>query len=342
MLVEWGGAAVVTGLPLVAVAAALPQRRRTGPNRTLNSWGSRAVVVLGWLIALAGLAIAVAALRLPAVNLIDRLQGILVAIMAIGLMLFIGTGVVLAADRLRSLGIDDDLAVGTRAPVLFVRPFDYESLVFNAGADVRDTFEGFLGDEIEKRLGPLVALGNPMDRIPPRGAVRSYESDIEWQRTLERLAEMSACILTMPASSPSTAWELTYLKSHGYQRKLFVLTPPAEPDPYVAWNLTPDQWEDRIKIRLFHVTASLYRGHFRDLFRVFRHGQPTRAISPYPWTDWAVMLAEAGYQPATDPGPGAVLTFDGDGQTVVLKQRATKPNQYIIPIHKHLKALGAI
>jgi hypothetical protein len=64
--------------------------------------------------------------------------------------------------------------------VLFVRPFREELQSFKVEpSGVRTTFEEFLGSVVDQSLGPLVALGNPTDRIYPKGAARSYYSDAE-------------------------------------------------------------------------------------------------------------------------------------------------------------------
>jgi hypothetical protein len=51
------------------------------------------------------------------------------------------------------------------------------------------------------------------------------------------------------------------------------------------------------------------------------------------WPDFVSALADCGYAVTTaDPGPGAVLGFDRDGQTIVLAQGVRSPAEYVDPI----------
>jgi hypothetical protein len=48
-------------------------------------------------------------------------------------------------------------------------------------------------------------------------------------------------------------------------------------------------------------------------------------------------LRRAGYQPFDeDPGPGAVVTFDGEGHTVLACQDAMSPAETIRPMHQRI------
>ncbi len=88
------------------------------------------------------------------------------------------------------------MATDTRPAVLYLRGFRQESDPFawvppkEASRYTRRhptgitavTFEQYLGAEFAMQLGPFVALGNPLDSVPPEGAARSYATDGDWRR----------------------------------------------------------------------------------------------------------------------------------------------------------------
>ena len=158
---------MLTGVTVVAVAAALPRRRRTGPSQRPNRLASRGVQGLGCLIALAGPPTAfVWALIEPASGLFDQLKIIAAAIFLAVSLPGIGILVFVSARRLRPPSIDAVRASKPRPPVLFVRPLARNSRPSRRVTRLRNSstvsrLRGSLFYEVENMLGPWVALGNP-------------------------------------------------------------------------------------------------------------------------------------------------------------------------------------
>jgi hypothetical protein len=188
------------------------------------------------------------------------------------------------------------LAQDPRPPVLYLRPFQHEEEPFaelpwrwqNFWANVQNiihhgswrllTLEQYLATEISIRIGPFVALGNPIDFVPPEGAARTYVADEEWTKYFEEMVRRARCTVMMAISSEHVLWELAQIRALGLEQKLFVLTKP------------------RLK-------------------------RKTRTID---WFPFATALRHAGYEPSDeDPGPGAVIAFEGRGHALVL-ERDTK------------------
>ncbi len=113
-----------------------------------------------------------------------------------------------------------------RRPVLYVRQFDQEHQPFVRDGEDAWTFEEFLTGAVEETIGPLVALGNPLDYLQPAGAIREYVSGGTWQERFLELANIAAAILVTPASSRHAQWELTQLRTHGLAAKMFVVFGP--------------------------------------------------------------------------------------------------------------------
>ena len=137
------------------------------------------------------------------------------------------------------------LAVDPRPPVVYLRPFQQEEETFaelpwrwrdfwtNAGRSIMRrkswhllTLEQYLGMEISARIGPFIALGNPVDFVPPEGAARTYVADDEWTNHFEEMVRRARCIVVMAATSEHVLWELALIRSMSLQQRLFVLTKP--------------------------------------------------------------------------------------------------------------------
>lgn len=90
----------------------------------------------------------------------------------------------------------------------------------------------FLGPKFRRCIGDLVALGDPHDWLPRRGAARIYPSNpssADWQTAIIELVNRSQVILLLAGESSGLAWELQYLRQHVPARKVIMLTPPAQP-----------------------------------------------------------------------------------------------------------------
>ena len=75
-------------------------------------------------------------------------------------------------------------------------------------------------------LGPVVALGNPTDEVPPYGAARAYFQHSDWQTMVTRLMNDAAAIVICVDDTESLWWEIKYVVEQQYLNKtLFLLHP---------------------------------------------------------------------------------------------------------------------
>jgi hypothetical protein len=170
-------------------------------------------------------------------------------------------------------------------------------------ADV--TFEKYFRREVLRRIGPFVALGNPVDDLPAEGAYREYQTDERWKDVFHERVAQCACVVMQWGTTNNLQFELTSILARGMCHKLFILTPPR------ADVLDKYEW----------VRTSLLKE------------------KPANWETFSGILRSNGYRlPEEPPGIGSVLTFETDGRPVVLVQRAVTPGEYIYPIHSRLAA----
>jgi hypothetical protein len=174
------------------------------------------------------------------------------------------------------------------------------------------TFEDYFYEDLNRTVGPLAALGNPTDFVPPNIlAKREYYEDANWQDNFHQRAADAACILALPGLSPGLFLEFDYLYKTSLHRKLMVLTRPeivAKPKTKGA------------KVRRWLTIAGTARSSTRRV----------KWPKPVAWSSFATQLNDLGYTVSTDdPGPGAVIGFDAAGKAVSVRARARTSTEYI-------------
>jgi hypothetical protein len=199
------------------------------------------------------------------------------------------------------------------------------------------TLDEYLDEEIAERIGLLIALGNPTDRIAPEGAARRYYEDDDWQAAVERLATESPCIVAATSASPNTAWELQRVLELGLEERLYLLSPPAResaapPEKSVG---TTGRLGAGLKLG-GRALVNWFAQDWDELSRGLSFGQLPSALSPAgqtSWTEFVDTLVACGYSvEIPDPGTGAVIGFEAGGGAFLIAQGASSPQDYIQPI----------
>ena len=201
------------------------------------------------------------------------------------------------ARRRAQLSMNEASRVDSRRPVLFLRSFgdDQVSLAgariprmlrfFDPGA-VAGTLEELVVREFTY-LGPVVAIGNPSDGLPPLGAARQYCRGEDWREVVGSLMDNASLIIAGVARSEGLAWEIAELRRKGHLLKTIFFLPPASAmDHAVLGHL----------LRLLGVSD----GTLARVGLELAHGQAAIALS-FPSADHGLMLmstrvAEAEYE----------------------------------------------
>ncbi len=141
-----------------------------------------------------------------------------------------------SARRQMTRGYDRARAADPRPPILFLRAFadDHRILSRDPGS-LLDRITGMVGeprnqDEIvldtATPYGPVVAIGDPDDPIPPFGAARAYAGDRDWKALVsDIMGEATAVILSMDESA-GLAWEIDEVLGGGFAGKTLFLFGP--------------------------------------------------------------------------------------------------------------------
>ena len=165
------------------------------------------------------------------------------------------------------------------------------------------TLEDFLKTAICQQIGPFVALGSPVDKLPPAGAVREYAPDSAWRERFLELARPASCIIVDFGQSGNLDWELEHIRQEGMNRKLCVFT-----------RVQPYQ-KDEFTEKAFHSEAV------------------SREALNSTWTATVEALRRAGFECQPEcPGFGAAAGFDESAKSVLLTTGASTPNDYVRPV----------
>lgn len=172
--------------------------------------------------------------RLFGVGLI--LLGLLVAwfqSLNIGLVMVMLSGILFVrAAQAEQPSIERVRAVDKRKPVLLLRSFRDDQLLAperrRYGPFVVNSvrrFEQQIADSFQE-VGPLIAIGEPGERLPQLGAARSYLADDKWQAAVLGWIEEAMMIVMIAGTTEWIRWELHRILEKGRDPHLIILLPP--------------------------------------------------------------------------------------------------------------------
>ena len=125
---------------------------------------------------------------------------------------------ILSANQLQRL---DD-----RPPVVHLRSFAEERLqISKALFEDKSLLEEVILDN-GMLVGPVVAIGQPGDLLPPLGVARDYMPAEAWKVNVTRWIDEAQLIVIAVGPSPGLAWEATILQKRGLLAKSIFVIPP--------------------------------------------------------------------------------------------------------------------
>jgi hypothetical protein len=140
------------------------------------------------------------------------------------------------AQRKIRFSVEEITAVDRRPPILFLRAFRDDQVALSTP---RYTWLGRLFaiamplQSLDHLLlsegtlyGPMVALGNPKDAMPPYGVARGYVGNEHWQDSVKDLARAALAIVICVDDTDSMWWEVEHLVAEQYLDKALILLHP--------------------------------------------------------------------------------------------------------------------
>jgi hypothetical protein len=163
-----------------------------------------------------------------------------------GITVLVGTVLLVAAvalylrtRRWAALQAAEVRARDGRAPVLFLRSFADDDLRVWAHASPRLALvERLLGRRTERfevvlgwhlwRFGPVVAVGRPLEKLPPLGAAREYLDQEQWQQEVEQRIGQARAVVVVLGRTSGLLWELQAIERLGATDRMLIVVPPID------------------------------------------------------------------------------------------------------------------
>ena len=164
--------------------------------------------------------------------------GDLWVVIAVGVALMLFVTVIRTFRRSQqwdALSAEEALRRDPRAPVLYLRAFTDDGLMAIRGHNWQDRVLGKAASALTltspeqelafilQRVGPVVAIGKPGERLPELGAARVYVSHDSWQQTVLEMLERSSLVLARVGASPGVLWELDQVLLRAQRSKVVIL-----------------------------------------------------------------------------------------------------------------------
>ncbi|CAL9282593.1 hypothetical protein SUDANB66_00595 [Streptomyces sp. SudanB66_2053] len=144
------------------------------------------------------------------------------------LMLAGGIAAVFTGTRLSRFGrrhttrlVKDARALEPQSYILYLRPFDLDdelygiktipavSPILRLRTPYSRTFEEHMVFDLRRKLGPVVAVGRPDERLPLSGARRFYLPLHNWKPTVSDAIRKARLVVLATGTSEGTLWEFT-------------------------------------------------------------------------------------------------------------------------------------
>ncbi|MFE6526869.1 hypothetical protein [Streptomyces sp. NPDC057794] len=154
----------------------------------------------------------------------SRAEGLVTGI----LMIVGGIAAVFAGARLSRFGrrhttrlIRDSSLLESRSYILYLRPFGLDDQLYAVKPDpsrnpvrrlqtpLSRTYEEDLVLSLRFKLGRVVAVGKPGERLPRSGARRFYLPSGDWEPTVSALIDKARLVVLATGTTEGTLWELT-------------------------------------------------------------------------------------------------------------------------------------
>ncbi|TWU34193.1 hypothetical protein [Novipirellula artificiosorum] len=131
---------------------------------------------------------------------------------------YAGVGCFRIARRNIAESAEAAFRVGQRAPVVYLRSFAQDNMkqelqttdqiLHPVQARVSATYEERFAKHLRK-IGPMVAIGKPGEKLPPTGAARMYVENAHWQELVVDLLHRARVVVIQAGSTPGIQWEFS-------------------------------------------------------------------------------------------------------------------------------------
>jgi hypothetical protein len=180
--------------------------------------------------------------------------GDLINEVAFVVVFLVSLALVTRGRRMRAAGADRVLVEDVRPPIVFLRPFGVDRVEIGkrmssrVRISLREGFELTYEERLARTLrkvGRLVAVGDPTEGLPLLGAARTYATDEDWQERVDELTARASVVLLHAGESAGLGWEVRHVIELGAPERLILSLPldagrkePSRQERYDAFRRT--------------------------------------------------------------------------------------------------------
>jgi hypothetical protein len=186
----------------------------------------------------------------------DALGGI--TVLGLFVVLPISGGLFTLGRRLSVKTAESVLEEDPRPPIVYFRSFRDDDRPSSSG----QFFQYLLGQTEEQDIvselakhGPVIAIGNPTEKLPLLGAARIYSTSEEWQGVAVKLIERSQLVVYRGGFTPGFLWEIGRARDLIPPEKVLLLIPFA--NSRREYTRFRDLIEPAMRVRFPEETGSL-------------------------------------------------------------------------------------
>ena len=136
------------------------------------------------------------------------------------LPLFLGLRLRFRAKRIDARAAADGHAAVAPAAVLYLRSFGSDQGVMGMSLGWEQQLVQVLG-----RVGQVVAIGRPGERLPPVGALRCYVGHADWQAEVARRLDAAPLVFIRVGDGEGVRWEVEQAMQRVAPQRLVLLVP---------------------------------------------------------------------------------------------------------------------
>jgi hypothetical protein len=118
--------------------------------------------------------------------------------------------VVAIGRRLSAKTAQEVLQSDSRPPILYLRSFSADEKAATWVGRLRPSFEENL-TLVLSELGPVIAIGQPGERLPSLGAARMYVTGDDWQSAVSALMSNAAVVVVKAGVTQGLSWEISQI-----------------------------------------------------------------------------------------------------------------------------------
>ena len=130
--------------------------------------------------------------------------------------------------RLRAVDSETVLARDPRAGIVYLRSFMEEVITGSTYMGLREEPDTSRSDEqliyeVASEVGPMIAVGQPGEILPPLGAARLYlDPNGDWQSTVKDHLAQAQFVIISPEYTPGVLWEIVTVFDYCPPEKIII------------------------------------------------------------------------------------------------------------------------